>query len=126
MPTKPLYGAKWQLTDEVDRSGNNAGFMIDEAGHRRHRSNVPCFLGGSKHSPRFLGRDVRHCVTVEVYGCVYCGRDTTKSIKKHLCRRCYKRPHITPENTGGKQSMKICIVCLAELSDVFMSTRWGT
>lgn len=63
-----LYGASWARTGDRD-------IMTDELGHRRHSPSVPCFLGGDLHSWRELGEDVRHCRTVVIAACVYCGRD---------------------------------------------------
>lgn len=63
-----LYGASWIRTGDRD-------IMTDELGHRRHSPSVPCFLGGDLHSWRELGEDVRHCRTVAIAACVYCGRD---------------------------------------------------
>jgi hypothetical protein len=63
-----LYGATWTPAGDRD-------LMTDELGHRRHAVNLPCFLGGNLHSWRELGEDVRHCRTVVIAACVYCGRD---------------------------------------------------
>jgi hypothetical protein len=67
---RALYGASWTRTGDRD-------IMADELGHRRHSPSVPCFLGGDLHSWRELGEDVRHCRTVVIAACVYCGRDHT-------------------------------------------------
>lgn len=72
---KPLYGAEWRFVGESD-------LMVDELGHSRHAHKVPCFLGGRLHSRRYLGQDVRHCVTMDIYVCVYCGREKAKTPKE--------------------------------------------
>lgn len=64
---KMLYGATWTPTGPGD-------LMTDEMGHKRHRDNVPCFLGGSRHSHSPLGNDIVHGVLRGVWACVYCGR----------------------------------------------------
>jgi hypothetical protein len=66
--------------------------MTDELGHIRHITNLPCFLGGTLHSARDLGTDVRHCVTRLIKVCVYCGRETSKRVpappSKSRCAQC--------------------------------------
>lgn len=77
---KPLYGLLW--VREIDSStGKLTEMMTDELGHRRHCSKVPCFLGGTMHSLRHLGNDIRHCVRVEIFVCVYDGREVNRKIK---------------------------------------------
>jgi hypothetical protein len=72
--TVPLYGAAWVFTGEGD-------IMTDELGHRRHADKVPCFLGGRLHSYRYLGTDVRHCVTMRISACVYDGREQSRPVR---------------------------------------------
>ena len=66
---KPLYGSNWKREGDM---------MTDEFGHRRHVAKVPCFLGGTMHSLRYLGLDVRHCKTVQIHVCVYDGREVNR------------------------------------------------
>jgi hypothetical protein len=73
---KPLYGLHWVRGED--------GMMTDELGHRRHCSKVPCFLGGTMHSLRYLGDDVRHCKTVQVWVCVYDGHEINRKVKRAL------------------------------------------
>lgn len=75
---KPLFGAVWERAPGTD-------FMTDELGHRRHIHKVPCFLGGTWHIlMRDMGLDVRHCRTMFIRVCCYCGHEISARPKPDL------------------------------------------